>query len=472
MLNHLINPPPRVAILGTYIALYDTAYPGYRDRVGAFVDRIVEVLKPDISVESIGLCTDEASAREFIAQAEKNEVDAVILLSLGYTNSLTVVGPIAETELPILFFNTQEIETVEKNFSDEDLLRNHGMQGVQDLAAVLVRRGKRFGIVTGLIEQSDTRESLIDHLIATRAHRALRGTRVASMGPPMPGMGDAQFDRARFQEVFGVESVEIDPSLLAQKRAEVSEADLLASMELDEKHFEIDPGVGEEDHRRSSRLELGLRRLVEEEQFAGLTLSFDTISQTKGIETIPFFGITKLMGEGMSYGGEGDLFVTAAGAIAGRLCQEMCFTEIYTMDFKNNAVLNSHMAECNWRFARKDRKPKLVSRQFSLASSPPFLMAHFALEPGPVTLFDLAIDSEGGFRFILFECEVDDWPASEKLDRPNFKLKFKRDLREVMDEYSLLGGGHHLNLVYGSHSRRFEILADHCGVLCTRIANA
>ncbi len=469
MMKHLLNPSPRIAVLGTYLALYDTAYPGYRSQVLEIAARTLAPLQPDLQVALTGTGTTPEETAAFLREAESAGVDAVLVMSLGYTNSLSVVQPLIETPLPLVFLNTQVIEEVTAEFCDDDLLHNHGMQGVQDITCVLVRAGRPFGIVTGLVSQPATRAELMDELIAWRAFHQIQKSHVALMGEAMPGMGDAEFDWNEAAKVFGMQAHSLAPSLLARAAREVPAWELEVAREQDLLSFEVDPELTLEDHLRSLRLEMGLRRIVSQNQLTGLTLSFDSIAKTPGIETIPFLGIIKLMADGMAYGGEGDLFVTAGGAMAGRLCDDVTFTEMYTMDFQNNAVLNSHMAECNWRMARKDRKPRLVRRQFSLAESAPFAFLHFALEPGEVTLFDLTTTSEGRFHFITMECRVADFPAMLGLDRPNFKLSFIRDIREVVTEYSRLGGSHHQNLVYGRHARRFRLLAQHFGCVYSHI---
>ena len=39
------------------------------------------------------------------------------------------------------------------------------------------------------------------------------------------------------------------------------------------------------------------------------------------------------------------------------------FTEIYTVDFKRDIMLMSHMQECNPAFAKRDRKIKLLYKK-------------------------------------------------------------------------------------------------------------
>lgn len=448
-------------MLGTYIALYDQAFPEYRARMRKYSDELINQMKSEVDFPVVQICTSQEEVSRFLDTAKNERCDVVMLLSLGYTNSSSVSQPLIKTKIPLLLLNTQFLESVGADFSSEDMLYNHGMQGIQDLACVLVRGGKKFQIVTGLISQSDTREELIDHLIAARAFHAISRSRIARLGDPMPGMGDAQFDPSHLKKQFGIEVLHLDPQILVDGIRKVTQKEIHEARQFDLEHFEMDPAMTIEDHERSLRQEVAMRKIVIEYDLSGLTFSFDHMARFPGMETIPFLAITKLMAEGVSYGGEGDLLVTAGGTIARCLCDEVNFTEMYTMDFAENAVLDTHMAEGNWRMARKDRKPKLLRRQFSLAETQPFASLHFSLEPGEITLYDLTMNESNQFRWIALKGEVMDFPPLKGMEIPNFKIKFDQDIRKILNEYSRLGGTHHLSLAYGKQSRRFRLLSEY-----------
>ncbi len=364
-----------------------------------------------------------------------------------------------ETPLPLILFNTQSLVEVTRNYGFNDLLNNHGMQGIQDIASVLVREGRSFSIVTGLINQPDVHATLLDHLAAFRTARALKRSPVTRLGEPQAGMGDMEVDLDHLKNAMGINYVDLSPEDLAKASEAASIAEIMEGIRFDQEHFDIAPDLTPEDHERSLRLEMGMRRLVRGYSLAGLTFSFDSIIRTPGIETLPFLGISKLMGEGLAYAGEGDLLATAGGILTRVLCGETNFTEMYTMDFNNNSVLDSHMAEGNWRMARRDRKPRLLKREFTLAECKPFASLAFSLEPGAITLFNLTLTADRQFHFITLAAEVADFPPLESLEIPNFKIAFRRDIRAILNEYSLIGGTHHLSLAYGDHRTRFRYLA-------------
>lgn len=471
LLDHLKNPKPKVAMLGTYLALYDDAFPDYGDKMRSFMRNVSEQLEDELEIVSMGSSTSVEEAKSFIQNAEKDGIDALVLFSLGYTNSLTVTPALIETSLPLVFFNTQSIEEVKQDYVALDLQNNHGMQGVQDITAVLAREGRLFQIVTGLASEPETKAELIDYLIAYRASRQLKKSRMAAIEGPQAGMGDMELNRDKLKNVFGIQAFDLTYENLAEASNHVTQEQINEVVEFDSINFELDSKMTLADHERSIKLEIGMRNLALKHKLSGLTFSFDQAAASTHIETIPFLGIIKLMGEGVAYGGEGDQFVTAGGIIARCLCDEVNFTEMYTMDFKNNAVLNSHMAEGNWRMGRKDRKPEILCQKFTLAECPPFLSVQFGLEPGDVTLFNTTMTPDGKFHFITLECRVEDFPPLKGLNRPSFKLGFNRDLRKVLNDYSLVGGTHHLSLVYGHHARRFKLLAEFLDCKYTQISN-
>ncbi len=470
MLAHLENRPPRIAVLGTHLALYADAYPNYEGIMRAFIEEQLAELGGAADVAAIDITCTVEQAQAFLRHAEDLHVDALVLISAGYTNSLSITPALCGTPLPLVILNTQGAEAVTTAFRFDDLLYNHGMQGVQDITAVLVRENRSFFIVTGRLADAETRAELMDYLVACRARAQVRGRRIAWITPPQWGMGDGLVEPERLNEAFGLEAFALPCEELAELAADVLPEEIAEAHRFDAEHFTLPSSLKQEDHERSLRLEIALRKLVARHELSGLTFSFDHIARTPGIETIPFLGITKLMGDGLAYGGEGDLLVTAWTAMAHCLAEPVSFTELYTMDFTDNTVLNTHMAELNWRLARKEAKPLVHAQVFSLAPCAPFCSLLFTLEPGPATLGALTLTGSGQFHIIHMNTEITGFPLLVNTwERPNYKIRFGRDVRQVMNEYALLGGPHHLCITPSRAARRFEAFGALCGCQASAI---
>lgn len=465
MLPHLENRRPRIAVLGTHLALYAEAYADYAAIMHDFIDRELANLGDTVDVVATDITCTADAATGFVRQAEALGADALVLISAGYTNSLSVTPALCDTTLPLVVLNTQAAWEVTESFLFDDLLLNHGMQGVQDITSVLVRENRPFLIVTGRLSEENTRTRMMDCLIACRARAQVRGRRIAWLTSPQWGMGDGLVTPEQLSDAFGMEAFEIPCGELAALAESVSSREMSEARQFDETHFAIDASVSREDHDRSLRLEVALRKLVAGHSLSGLTFSFDHIATAPGIETIPFLGITKLMGEGLAYGGEGDLLVTAWTAMAHCLGDPVSFTELYTMDFAENSALCTHMAELNWRLARRGERPRLLAHTFSLAPCAPFCSLMFTLEPGPALLSALTLDGAGAFRMITMDAEVTDFPLlTDTWERPNYKVRFARDIRAVMDDYALAGGPHHLCIAPGVSAPRYRAFAELCGL--------
>ncbi len=79
MLEHLINRKPRISILGTWLDLYNRAFPGHAEDMRRFAQGIAKTLQEDVEIASIGFSTLVDQARGHVRQAEALEVDALLL---------------------------------------------------------------------------------------------------------------------------------------------------------------------------------------------------------------------------------------------------------------------------------------------------------------------------------------------------------------------------------------------------------
>ena len=75
--------------------------------------------------------------------------------------------------------------------------------------------------------------------------------------------------------------------------------------------------------------------------------------------SLPFVAASRLMAEGIGFGGEGDLIAAAATAFFNWLNPPASFSEIFTIDFAGDSLFMSHMGEANVGMARRDRKVPL-----------------------------------------------------------------------------------------------------------------
>ena len=412
-----------------------------------------------------GVCIDRPAVADAIRRFECEDVDLIIVVFLSYVPSLYIMPALQRTSRPILIFDTQMLYEVTSELKPHDTSRNHGMHGVQDLANVLLRAGRPHHLVVGFWEEDDVMAEVEAWCDAARVRRQLNQSRVGLLGFPMESMGDFGLDETALLAQVGVHVHHIPQRLVADRASEAPPGDIAAQIAFDHEHFAVASDVTPEQHEVSSRLEWALRRVMDDRNLIGFASHFFAVGDERTLDTLPFLAASKLLGEGYSYGGEGDVTSAVAVSLLHLLVGEANFTEMFTMSFGDDTVLMSHMGEGNWTIAHPRHPVDLVSSPFGMT---PLRVAPVALRftarPGPVTLVSLTTVTDGRLRFIITEGEVVDEPPIPALTRVHFKFRPDQPLPEFLKRFSEAGGSHHQGMAYGRLTPLLVKLAKLMGV--------
>jgi len=457
----------RVGLLGLMLEAYDQSFPELRPYAEGFARELVSEMTGFAEVSFPGVCNTREAVEAAVARFEREGTDLILVVLLTYAPSLIALPALKRTRLPVLILNTQKARGVPKGSLSSLLIENHGVHGAQDLANVLLRAERPFGLVTGHWQDAALRSDLRSWCVAAHTASALHHCRIGLLGYPMQGMGDFAVDETALLAQVGAQVRRV-PFALVATRAEGSPVDAVEEMIAEDRRtFEVDPALSSEEHVASVRLEWALRSIAEEWELDGLAIHFMAVDEDERLETLPFLAASEMLADGYAYGGEGDVTSAVAVAMMHEMAGMANFTEMFTMDFDANAVVMSHMGEGNWRMARKDRPVRLVRNEFSMVSLPyaPASLA-FALDPGQVTLVSLTTGPKGRFRFVVGEGEVLDFPPLEGALNPQFKFAPAGRLDQFLTDFSLAGGSHHQALAYGSHTKTLHRLASLLGIDC------
>jgi L-arabinose isomerase len=274
---------------------------------------------------------------------------------------------------------------------------------------------------------------------AARIAGSLRNARVGLIGEPFKGMGDFSVDPGKMKADLGVTVVPVEPVLMACAE---NNRGVAREMALDRKKFECEK-IDENLHRLTTRAGLGLRRVVEKERLTAFSINF----QTPGIPAMPFLEISKAMGRGLGYAGEGDtLTASLIGAIMS-VFPESSFTEMFCPDWKGGRIFLSHMGEMNLSLA--ERKPVLFEKEWVFSKAEKPVVAAAAFRPGPAVFVNLAPLREG-YALILAPVEMVSEGDTDKFQQTiRGWMKPAKPVAEFLEAYSRAGGTHHAGLVYG-----------------------
>ncbi|OHB84095.1 MAG: hypothetical protein A2V98_15155, partial [Planctomycetes bacterium RBG_16_64_12] len=392
-------------------------------------------------------------------------------LSLTYSPSQIALPALTRTRLPIVVWNTQELFAVTERFGTSEMIGNHGVHGTQDLASVLLRSGVRFEYVTSHLSDTGGLEPLEDFFVAASAANRLRRARLGLMGYPFPGMGDFAVDTTQLVATLGCQWTALSVEDYIQ-RAERAPRDEVEQLKAEYRElYDLADDLTDDDLDATARAELSLRSMVSEKRLDALSYQFMSLGEDERTVTLPFVAASRLMAEGIGFGGEGDLVGAAGTWLLNRLMPPASFSEVFTIDFESGGLFMSHMGEANVAMARTDRKVPLVARPAPITRTRARQLALVtSFQPGPATLCALVRGPSGRWRLIASRMQIDDFGPLSAMAVPHFKLLPQAlDVRDWLTAYAKSGGPHHNAVCFGNATRRIRAAAalldaDYCEV--------
>ena len=462
---------PKVGLLALTLELYESMVPGLRENREEWVrEDILPIVGKFAEVMFPGAVYRRGDIEAVVSQFEADGAEALLVLLLTYSPSQLTLPALKRTTLPIMIWNTQELFSVGEGFTGDDMSNNHGVHGTQDLGNVLLRAGVPFSYVTSHTRDARGMDEVADFFCAAAAVHRLRRARLGLLGYPFPGMGDFAVDTTHMVATLGCEwnALSVGDYVRRAEHASTSAVSELVAAYRDT--YSISADVGASDLEATARVELALRDMIAEHNLDGITYQFMAFGEDERTLTVPFVAASRLMADGIGFGGEGDLIAAAGTSFLNWLNPPASFAEIFTIDFGGNALFMSHMGEANVSMARRDRKVAMVAQANPITPTRAGqLLLSIALEPGPATLCALTIAPGSRWRLVVSPMTISDFGPLPEMASPHFKLAPSGDVREFLTEYARAGGPHHLAVCFGDARSRLKAAAqlldaDYCEV--------
>ena len=460
------NTRPKVGVLALTLELYESLAPTLRaEREAWFSGQAVPSLAnvADVIFDKAVFTREDVEAQ--VAALEAAGADCLLVVLLTYSPSQIALPALQRTSLPIIVWNTQELLNVDGGFTSQAMIDNHGVHGTQDLCNVLGRAGVPFEYVTTHLCDSDAVTALEDFFIAAAAVRKLSNMRIGLLGYPFPGMGDFALDTTHMVATLGCQwkHLTVEEYITRAASADAEEtAELVAGYR---SAYDVDEAITEDDLAATARSEIALRGVVVEHRLDALTYQFMAFGEDDRTETVPFVAMSRLLAEGIGFGGEGDLIAAAGASLLNSLQTPASFSEAFTIDFGGNALFMSHMGEANVAMARFDRKIRMAARSFPITRTRAGqLELVTCFQPGPATLMALTIREHNRWRIIASRMTIPDFGPLATFDVPHFKLvPDSGNVRDFLTAYAKCGGPHHNAVCFGDARHRLALTAELIG---------
>ncbi len=452
---------PKIGLLGLTLEFYEQLAPQLRSERERFVrEKLIPALSPVAEVRFERAVCRREDVERMVAGFENDGLDAVLVVLLTYAPSLIAARALKQTRLPVIIWNTQELYAVDDSYDDAALLANHGVHGVQDLCNVLTRERVPFYCVSSHLEDSAPLGELPDLFQAARAVNRLRRMRIGQLGYGFPGMGDFGMDTTHLANSLGCTCQPLSISEFIHRAADAEPKQVKTLVDEYRGAYEVANAVTQEDMQATARAEIALRGLIQDYRLDAFTYQFLAFGQDDRTETLPFVAASRLLAEGIGFGGEGDVISAVHSAVANILLPPAGFSEVFTVDFAGNGLLLSHMGEANAAMAAPGRKIRLVRRPAPIVPIRGNQLALvFSYQRGEATLSTLTLTAGQRWRIIAAAVRVEDFGPLEHLAVPHSKIHTSLDVRDFLNAYFQAGGPHHLALGFGDARKRLSYVA-------------
>jgi len=372
---------------------------------------------------------------------------------------------------PLCHLHTQFNRDIPWNEIDMDFMNlNQSAHGDREFGFILTRMRTRRKVITGHWEDNEVLEGIDIWSRAAAAWKDWQGAKFVRFGDNMRYVAVTDGDKVEAELKFGYSVNTHGIGDLVNVINDVSDKDIDELCTTYGNAYTLTDNLKKDGNNYSSlrdaaRIEIGLRRFLEQNNFKGFTNTFEDLH---GMAQLPGIASQRLMADGYGFAAEGDwktaALVRAMKVMASGLDGGNSFMEDYTYHFKpgNEMVLGSHMLEICPSIA--DGKPSCEIHPLGIGGKADPVRLVFNVGSGEALNASI-IDMGNRFRLLVNEVEA----VAPENDLPNLPVarvlwKPKPDMATGCTAWILAGGAHHTCFSQNLTSEHLEDFADMAGI--------
>lgn len=377
-------------------------------------------------------------------------------------------------EKPMLQLHTQLEAALPWDRIDMDFMNLHQTaHGGREFGHISARLRKPFGLAVGHWKEERVLKKLDGWMRVCAGLDESRRLKVARFGDNMRDVAVTDGDKVEALIRLGFVVDAFTSGDLAEVLAEVREDEVSALLEIYEQSYDLSPsarqgGGGRRNLEDAARLEIALRRFLDQGGYKAFTSNFEALH---GLSQIPGLASQRLMADGYGFGAEGDWKTAALTRIMKVMGQGLpggsSFMEDYTYHLGPEGDLNlgAHMLEVCPSLAG-DRRPLLDVQPLGIGGKEAPARLIFTCRSGAAVNVGL-MDIGNRFRLVLNEVEVIEPPHDlPKLPVARAVWKYRPDFETGVAAWILAGGGHHTVLSLSLRAEHIRSFAEELGLEC------
>ena len=382
-----------------------------------------------------------------------------------WINGLTMLNK------PLLQFHTQFNAALPWDSIDMDFMNlNQTAHGGREFGFIGARMRQQHAVVTGHWQDKQAHERIGSWMRQAVSKQDTRHLKVCRFGDNMREVAVTDGDKVAAQIKFGFSVNTWAVGDLVQVVNSISDGDVNALVDEYESCYTMTPATQIHGEKRqnvleAARIELGMKRFLEQGGFHAFTTTFEDLH---GLKQLPGLAVQRLMQQGYGFAGEGDWKTAALLRIMKVMSTGLqggtSFMEDYTYHFEkgNDLVLGSHMLEVCPSIA--DGKISIKEQPLSMGDREDPARLVFTAKEGPAIATSL-IDLGDRFRLIINEVDC------KKTEKPMPKLPVatafwtpKPNLQTGAEAWILAGGAHHTAFSYDLSAQQMGDWAASMGI--------
>ena len=451
----LVNTKARVGVfsiaLGAYLPQFPSLVPEFEAQYEAFKKTIPDT----VDLIDGGLITTKEQSQAAGDKFRAADVDLVFMQLLTYATSYNMLPAIRDLDVPVILVNVQKLKALDYDHTDiaSWLGEGYACGAVGESAADLQRFGKRFDVITGVVEGGDplVQHEIEDWCKAAQVRRRFRDTNIAQIGRPYPGMMDLYIDETNLYRRMFLYTKQFDwEKMWAIADNVTDEAAIRAKAEDILNTFDVEGGGSIEEVWEMAKYVVAFEQWVKDEKLGLIASHYDGYAQGKAgvLDSMLIPAFSMLIKQGTACAVEGDMKVAMGMSILSTIAGEGQLAEMYSIDFNDDTAIIGHSGSGDFRISGKKPTMKIV-KVFHGKTGGGYL-TQFYPRLGPVTYLAITQDGDGNFKFIAAEAENIDGKVLSIGDTNN-RVKFTCGAREFVNRWSLAGPTHHFAEATGRH---------------------
>lgn len=468
MSDHPILTPLRIGLFGIGLDAYWPQFAGLKDRLEGYLRRVADKLQiRDVEVVNLGLIDTPEKALDAGHRFRQADVDLIFLHVTTYALSSTVLPVVRRAKVPVIALNLSPELAIDyeqfNKLSDRvamtgEWLAHCAACPVPEIANVFNRTGVPFYQITGMLDDDPTCWTQVAEWVqAARVAHVMEHNRMGVMGHYYGGMLDIYSDLTQQCAGFGghVEIVEVDE--LAELRADVSEADIVARVAMFRDAFDVQPDCPQTELERAARTSVALDRMVEQHRLGSLAYYYMGSGNPANEDAISsiILGTSLLTARGIPVAGEMEIKNVQAMKIMDAFGVGGSFTEYYAMDYPDDVVLMGH--DGPGHIAIAEGKTKVRPLKVYHGKVGRGLSVEMSVKHGPVTLLSVVQMVDGRLKLLVAEGESVPGPILE-IGNTNSRYRFPIGARKFVESWNVHGPAHHCAVGVGHIAGKIEKL--------------